>query len=58
MVLQTSYDYSLALRKTLNMDATSGQEAALTPNSQFVSQDLKYFSINDLRKRAEEFQKR
>jgi hypothetical protein len=48
----------LALLKTHIMDATSGQEAAPTPNSQFASQDLVDFSINDLLKRVEEFQKR
>jgi hypothetical protein len=40
------------------MDATSGLEAALTPNSQFASQDPVDFSINNLLKGVEEFQKR
>jgi hypothetical protein len=40
------------------MDTTSGQEAAPTPNWQFASQDPVDFSIDDLLKRVEEFQRR
>jgi hypothetical protein len=46
------------LLKTHIMDATSGQEAALTPTSQFTSQDRVDFSIEDLLKRVDEFQRR
>jgi hypothetical protein len=56
--VQTPSDYSLVLLKTYIMDATSGQEAAPTPNSQFTSQDTVDFSIEDLLKRVGEFQKR
>jgi hypothetical protein len=49
---------TLALLKTHIMDATSGHEAPPTPNPQFASQDPVDFSINDLLKRVEEFQKR
>ncbi|KAF8862744.1 hypothetical protein BDZ45DRAFT_585004 [Acephala macrosclerotiorum] len=40
------------------MDATSGQEPGPTPNSQFASQDSIDFSIDDLLKKIEEFQRR
>ena len=40
------------------MDATSGREPGPTPSSQFTSQESIDFSINDLLKRVEEFQKR
>ncbi len=47
-----------ALLKPHNMDATSSQEAAPNPNWQFDLQELVDFSIDDLLKRVEEFQKR
>jgi hypothetical protein len=40
------------------MDATSGREPGPTPNSQVTSKDSIEFSVNDLIKRVEEFQKR
>ncbi|KAH8586643.1 hypothetical protein B0O99DRAFT_695316 [Bisporella sp. PMI_857] len=40
------------------MDATSGQGAASTPNSQFPLQDTLDFFIDDLLKKVDEFQKR
>ena len=40
------------------MEATSGQEPAPTPNSQFTPQGLIDFSIDDLLKKVEEFQRR
>ena len=45
----------LALLKTHIINATFKHKAPLTPNSQFASQDLVDFSINDLLKRVEEF---
>jgi hypothetical protein len=47
-----------ALLKQHNMDTTSSQEAAPTPNWQFDPQEPVDFSIDDLLKRVEEFQKR